>query len=145
MKKALSIGMLFLLFMALQPVIAQQSDFILGKWYNTEKDGQIEIFKEGDKFSGRIIWLKDPAEKGKPKLDIKNTDQSKRNRPIMGLKLLNGFEFKGSSWENGSVYDPKNGRTYSAVIKKKDNNTMEVRGYVGISLIGRTVEWTRVP
>lgn len=122
---------------------SQTADAIVGKWYNTEKDAQVEIFKEGGKYNGKIVWLQDPAENGKPKVDKNNADRAKKDRPIMGMKLLSDFEHKGSAWENGTIYDPKNGKTYSCIIKKKDNKTLEVRGYVGISLIGRTVEWTK--
>lgn len=122
---------------------AQSSDAIVGKWYNTEKDAQVEIFKEGSKYHGKIVWLQDPTDDGKPKTDKNNSDKSKQDRPIMGMKLLTDFEHKGGTWENGTIYDPKNGKTYSCIIKKKDNKTLEVRGYVGISLIGRTVEWTK--
>lgn len=58
-------------------------------------------------------------------------------------KKLNDFVYKDGSWEEGAIYDAKNGKTYSCIIKQKDSNTLEVRGYMGISLIGRTVEWTR--
>jgi uncharacterized protein (DUF2147 family) len=123
---------------------SQEADAIVGKWYNTEKDAQVEIFKEGNKFSGKIIWLQDPKDDaGKPKVDLNNSDVSKRQRPIIGMKLLENFKYNGGSWEEGTIYDPKNGKTYSCIIKKKDNKTIEVRGYVGISLIGRTVEWTK--
>ncbi|MCH7398440.1 DUF2147 domain-containing protein [Belliella sp. R4-6] len=125
-------------------VFAQNADAIVGKWYNTEKDAQVEITKEGNKYSGKIVWLAEPTENGKPKTDKNNSDKSKRDRPIMGMKLLNGFEYKGGAWEDGTIYDPKNGKTYSCIIKKKNDKTLEVRGYIGISLVGRTVEWTKV-
>lgn len=123
--------------------LAQDGDAIKGKWYNTEKDAQVEIFKEGNKYYGKIVWLQDPIDDGKPKVDKNNVDSSKRNRPIMGLRLLNNFEYNGETWEDGTIYDPKNGKTYSCIIKKKDARTLEVRGFIGISLIGRTVEWTK--
>jgi uncharacterized protein (DUF2147 family) len=145
MKKTAQLGIFVVFLFALQTGYAQQADAIVGKWYNTEKDGQIEIFKDGDKYAGKIVWLLEPTENGKPKQDKNNSDPSKRNRPILGMRLLSGFEYQGGSWENGSIYDPKNGKTYSCTIKKKDSNTLEVRGFVGISLIGRTVEWTKVP
>jgi uncharacterized protein (DUF2147 family) len=123
---------------------SQTSDAILGKWYNTEKDAQVEIFKEGNKYFGKIIWLQDPKDDtGKPKVDLNNSDVSKQQRQIIGLKILDNFQFNGGVWEDGTIYDPKNGKTYSCIIKKKDNKTLEVRGFVGISLIGRTVEWTK--
>ncbi|MCF1751494.1 MULTISPECIES: DUF2147 domain-containing protein [Mariniradius] len=123
---------------------AQQPDAIVGKWYNTEKDAQVEIFKEGGRYFGKIVWLKEPVENGKPKVDKNNSEKELRTRPIMGMRLLNDFQFKGGVWEDGTIYDPKNGKTYSCIIKRKDGKTLEVRGYVGFSMIGRTVEWTKV-
>lgn len=122
----------------------QQPDAIVGKWYNTEKDAQVEIFKEGGRYFGKIVWLKEPVENGKPKVDKNNSEKELRTRPIMGMRLLNDFQFKGGVWEDGTIYDPKNGKTYSCIIKRKDGKTLEVRGYVGFSMIGRTVEWTKV-
>jgi uncharacterized protein (DUF2147 family) len=67
-----------------------------------------------------------------------------RNRPIIGLTNVWGFTYKGDGvWEDGKIYDPKNGKTYDCVIKLKDNNTLSVRGYIGVTLIGRTDLWTR--
>lgn len=127
----------------LEAAIAQKASSILGKWYNTEKDAIIEIFEEGGKYFGKVVWLKEPLENGKPVLDSNNSDKAKRNKPILGLKLLENFEFKGGTWENGTIYDPRNGKTYSSTIKQKSERALEVRGFIGVSLIGRTVEWTR--
>lgn len=134
---------LFLIF-GTSKAFAQNADAIIGKWYNTEKDAQVEITKENGKYSGKIVWLAEPTENGKPKVDKNNSDKSKRTRPIMGMKLLNGFEFSKGVWEDGTIYDPKNGKTYSCIIKMKDDKTLEVRGYIGISFVGRTVKWTKV-
>jgi len=132
-----------LLFGILESAIAQKASFILGKWYTTEKDAIIEIFEERGKFFGKVVWLKEPTEKGKAVLDSNNSDKTKRNMPILGLKLLENFEFKGGIWENGTIYDPRSGKVYASTIKKKGERTIEVRGFIGVSLIGRTVEWTR--
>lgn len=141
-QKTLFGTIVLMLFVSLS-VLAQNGDDIIGKWYTTEKDAQVEIFKENGKYYGKIVWLEDPEENGKPKTDKNNSDKSKRDQPILGMKLLNDFKYKGNSWEDGTIYDPQNGKTYSCTIKKKDSKTIEVRGYVGISLIGRTVEWTK--
>ncbi|WP_291778242.1 DUF2147 domain-containing protein [Cecembia sp.] len=131
------------IFSTMQTTLAQKADDILGLWYNTEEDAKIEIFKDGGKYFGRVVWLKESMENGKPILDANNVDKSKRERPILGMKLLENFEFKGGSWENGAIYDPRNGKTYSSTLKKKGEKVLEVRGFIGVSLIGRTVEWTR--
>lgn len=141
-KKSLLLAFVFVFFSG-QFLYAQKADDILGEWYNTEEDAKIEIFKEGEKYFGKVVWLKDPMENGKLILDANNVDKSKRDRPILGMKLLENFEFKGGSWENGVIYDPRNGKTYSSTLKKKGEKVLEVRGFIGVSLIGRTVEWTR--
>ncbi|WP_114749518.1 DUF2147 domain-containing protein [Pleomorphovibrio marinus] len=122
---------------------AQDKNAIKGEWFNEEKEGRIEISEENGKFYGKLIWLKEPKEDGKPKTDKNNPDKSKRDRPLKGLRILEGFEYKNGSWENGEIYDPKSGKTYSCIMKLKNRDTLEVRGYVGISLIGRTTTWTR--
>lgn len=121
----------------------QNPDDILGEWYTTEKDAKIEIFKDQNKYHGRIIWMDEPEIDGKPVLDENNSDKSKRNRPILGMKLLEDFKFNDGKWEDDTIYDPRNGKNYSCTLRKKNDQTLEVRGYVGVSLIGRTVEWTK--
>lgn len=123
---------------------AQQADAIVGKWYTQDKDAHLEIFKEGEVYHGKMVWLKEPTENGKPKVDKNNTDKAKRDRPILGMRLLSDFVHDGDIWEDGTIYDPRNGKSYSCTIKLLDKDTMEVRGYVGIAAFGKTVEWTRV-
>lgn len=142
MFKQLTLSVLFFLLVA--SLHAQQADAILGEWYTTERDAKIEIYKEGKTYAGKIVWLEQPTENGKPILDANNSDKSKRTRPILGIKLIEGFQFANGVWENGKIYDPRNGKYYSSVIKKKNSDVLEVRGFVGFSMIGRTVEWYRV-
>jgi uncharacterized protein (DUF2147 family) len=126
-----------------QGVFAQNPDAIKGKWLTGEKEAQIEIFEEGNKYHGKIVWLIEPEENGVAKVDENNPDKSKRNRPIKGLKILRNFEYDNGKWAEGTIYDPQSGKTYSCNIKMKNDNTLEVRGFIGISLIGRTDVWTR--
>jgi uncharacterized protein (DUF2147 family) len=122
--------------------IGQSADDILGVWYNQEKTGKIEVYKKGEKYFGKIVWLKEPMRDGSPKLDIENSDEKLRTQPVMGLQILKGFEFDDDEWEDGTIYDPKNGETYSCEITK-EGNKLNVRGYVGFSFIGRTSIWTK--
>nr|WP_228692493.1 DUF2147 domain-containing protein [Lunatimonas sp.] len=124
-------------------VNAQRPDDIVGQWYTTERDAKVEIFKERGKYHGKVVWMDEPETNGKPKVDENNADKAKRDRPILGMRLLSDFSYEDGKWEDGTIYDPRNGKTYSCTIKKKDASTLEVRGYVGVSLIGRTVEWTK--
>jgi len=125
--------------------LSQEADAVLGIWLTQDKDSKIEIYKKNNEYHGKIVWLKEPNKNGKPKVDDKNPDAKKQDRPIMGLVLMTHFEYdEDFVWEDGSIYDPKNGKTYSCKMTlSKDKNTLDVRGYIGISLIGRTAIWTR--
>lgn len=119
---------------------------ILGIWFNEEKDAKVEIYKENDKVYGKVVWLEEPNEPdtGQPKLDDENQDESLQTRPIMGLLLVKEFNYEGEGlWEDGDIYDPKNGKTYSCYMKLKSMDQLKVRGFIGIAIIGRTTYWTR--
>jgi uncharacterized protein (DUF2147 family) len=115
----------------------------IGLWKN--EDATFEIFENDGKLSGRIVALKKPkTPEGKEKTDIHNPDRSKRDRPIIGLVFMSGFNRKSATrWENGTIYDPKSGSTYSCFLELDGPDRIKVRGFIGISLIGRTDVWTR--
>lgn len=142
MKKVL-VSFIIILYSILFCVKSNAQDQIERVWYNQEKTAKIQIFKATDgKYYGKIIWLKEPLRDGKPKLDIENPKEAKRNQPILGLLVLKGFNKDGKmGYEDGTIYDPKNGKTYSCKMTY-NGNSLDVRGYVGISLIGRTAIWT---
>ena len=123
---------------------AGPNDKILGRWYTTDKGAIVEIYDCAGKLCGKIVWLKEPNnEQGKPKTDIHNPDDKQHNTPVIGLNMLSGFKNSGDNqWEDGTIYDPKNGKTYSCKMTLNVDN-LEVRGYIGISLFGRTEHWTR--
>lgn len=143
MLKKLSI--LFILTIATLAVSAQKKDDILGKWVNPSGEGQIEIYKRGEKYFGKLAWLKEPNdEKGKPKTDTKNPNVNLRTKPTLGLEILKDFTFEDDKWTDGTIYDPKTGKTYSCNMNIKENGQLNIRGYVGISIIGRSESWKRV-
>ncbi len=113
-------------------------------WYNEEKTAKIQIYKATDgKFYGKVVWLKVPNIDGKPKTDNNNPDKNKVNDPLLGLVLLKGFKKDGEKgYDDGTIYDPKNGKTYSCKITNK-GDLLDVRGYIGFSFIGRTTVWTK--
>ena len=124
--------------------LGQKADDILGVWWNQEKDAKIEIYRDGKVYRGKIVWQKVPLnEAGKPKVDVNNPDKKLQSRPVMGLVVLNDLEWDDDEWDSGSIYDPKNGSTYSCYITITNQNTLKLRGYVGVSLIGRTATWER--
>ena len=135
---------LFLLVALTTTVFAQKKDDILGKWVNSSGEGQIEVFKKGEKYYGKLVWIKEPNENGKPKTDEKNPNASLRTKPIVGLEIVKDFEFENGKYVDGKVYDPKTGKTYSGNMTLVGQNQLNMRGYIGISLIGRTESWKRV-
>jgi uncharacterized protein (DUF2147 family) len=137
--------LLAILFSTLQTYAQNNPNAVAGTWYNGSKESRIEIYKCGDKYCGKIVWLKEPNnEQGKPKVDKNNPDSKLQSRQLMGLVLMKDFEYNsGNVWDDGEIYDPKSGKTYSCKMTLTDPNRLEVRGYVGISLIGRTDVWTR--
>ncbi len=126
-------------------LFAQNADVILGVWKNGEGTGMVQIYKKGEKYFGKIVWLKVPNDPdGKPRTDINNPEPKMQSRTLKGLENLRDFVYKGQNkWEDGSVYDPKNGNDYSCEMKLIDENTLEVRGFIGVSLFGRTDVWKR--
>lgn len=135
---------------------AQPADAVHGTWLTEagEQGGKarVEIASEGGVFVGRIVWLEEPdfpsgPHAGEPKRDLENPDPKLRERPIIGLEILDGFRYAGGgTWKGGTIYDPANGKTYKAKMSLDgaDDRTLEIRGYVGITLFGRTTTWTRV-
>jgi len=125
-------------------VLAQKADAILGQWVNPNGQDHILIYKKGNKYFGKLDWIKFPNdEQGKPKTDKNNPDQALQSRPDLGLELLKDFTFDGDIWDDGTIYDPKNGKTYSCKMTL-DGNNLRIRGYVLFSLFGRTEVWTRL-
>ena len=127
---------------------AQGNACIAGTWTNDDATARILIYPtRSGGYAGKVVWLKEPNYEGKPKLDRRNPDQRLRDRPVLGLVILKGF--KGDDGEkvfdDGSIYDPKNGKTYDCKITCMDGGQkLSIRGYLGISMIGRSTTWARV-
>lgn len=133
------------LFFAFNGLAMAQKLSPVGVWTNENKEARFEIYNCGNKLCGKIIWLQEPNRDGKPKTDINNPDKKLQSRPLNGLVFLKGFEYdEENKWDDGTIYDPKSGKTYSCYMKLLNNNQMEVKGYIGVSLIGRSQNWTRV-
>lgn len=135
---------LFLFLGMVWNIQAQSENAILGLWYNTEKTAQIQIIKSGSEYIGKIIWVKNPNTDGKPVLDKQNADPKLRTRPIVGLSILDGLKYAGGIWKDGEIYDPNSGKTYSCELRLKSESILEVKGYLGFSFVGKTVEWFKV-
>lgn len=143
MKRLILINVVLMLFIS-ESAFGYDRDAILGQWNTKDGLSIVDIYKCGELYCGKIIWLKYPKNKeGKDKVDINNPDETKRNSPLMGLDILWGFQSAGENrWEDGKIYDPDNGKTYSCKMTL-EGDELKVRGFVGISLFGRTTVWTR--
>lgn len=123
---------------------------IIGTWWNQEKDCQIEIYKSGDTFVGKLVWMKnqnDPST-GQLLMDKKNPNEKLRIKPLLGSNLMHGFTFdkEAKEWINGKIYDGRKGKTYKCRMKLAADKTLKLTGYVGASWmgLGETSIWTKI-
>lgn len=121
-----------------------EGDKILGLWLSENKDGKIEVYKSGDKYYGKLVWGKTmyEADGRTSRKDEKNDDEKLRSRNLKDMVILTDFNFDDGQYKGGKIYDPQSGNTYSCNMKLKDDK-LSIRGYVGISLFGRSSSWTR--
>lgn len=136
---------------------AADPDAILGVWTTAEGKSKVEITKKDGQYRGKIVALKEPlypsdpndkqyveGRAGQPKVDRNNPDEKLRERPIIGMELMGGFKHDGDDvWSGGTIYDPESGKTYKCKMTLVSSNELKVRGYIGVSLLGRTTVWTR--
>lgn len=155
--KALLRSVMPLLLLAPGVLLAADPDAIVGTWTTAEGKSQVEIYKQDGLYHGRIVALKeplyptDPGHKdylpdraGQPKVDRHNPDESLRDRPIIGMNLMTGFKHDGGDeWSGGTIYDPESGKTYKCKLTLAAPAELRVRGFVGVSLFGRTTVWTK--
>ena len=117
---------------------------IEGRWLSGDGDGWIEIELVGDSLVGRIAGSPNDQPGDEPRYDDLNPDPALRDRPLKGLAIMSGFTYEGDGrWTGGRIYDPNSGKTYRATIRQINANKLKLRGYIGISLFGRTDTWTR--
>jgi uncharacterized protein (DUF2147 family) len=118
----------------------------VGYWVTPEGGSVVQIQQCGTALCGQVVGLRTTRKPGDSPNDVHNPDKSKRDQPICGLLMMGSLKpAKGSAtaWEGGWVYDPESGDTYKAEMKLDGPNKLDLRGYVGISLFGRTMSWTR--
>ena len=126
---------------------SEEADRLIGVWEPSHGKAKVKVDKIGEKYYGKIVWLKTPndPETGKPKVDKNNPDEKLRSTPLRGYRILKDFVYTDEDeWSEGTIYDPENGNTYSCTIKMTDENTLDIRGYIGVSALGRTDIWKRL-
>jgi uncharacterized protein (DUF2147 family) len=121
----------------------------VGVWADDTENTHIELYLCGTKqLCGKLVWLRPTVDStaARPLLDVHNPDATKRQHPLLTLRILRGLRYNASNerWEDGEIYDPNNGRTYSCYLRLHSKNRLEVKGYIGFPLIGRSHYWTRV-
>ncbi len=123
--------------------IADEAD-IEGRWLSGDGSGWIDIRLVNGKPVGTAAGSTTAKKGDPPRLDDLNPDPTLRERSLQGITILHGFEYKGDHvWKGGTIYDPNSGKTYKSSMTLLDQDTLKVRGFIGISLFGRSDIWTR--
>ncbi len=129
-------------------VCAEDPNSIVGTWLTEGGSGKIKIYKCGGKYCGKTIWISRKVHPNpEEKRDIHNPDPKKRDRKVVGQTVLKGLTYnqEGKIYEDGAIYDPDRGKTFSCKAWLKDGGKiLQFRGFLGISLLGKTTTWTRV-
>ena len=126
----------FLSFASAKPA-DKNPNSIIGFYWSPKKDAKIEVYRRGDLYYGKFIWL------AQPRKDHKNPKKQLQDRDVLGLELLTGFTYDDGTYEGGDIYDPETGKTYSCKMTF-DGNRLKVRGFIGFSLFGRTEYFERI-
>ena len=118
---------------------------ILGKWKTVDdlsgkEKGIVEIFEYKNKIYGRIVEI---FEADKKHLKCEKCEGEDKNKPILGLAIIKGMKKKDDVYEGGKIVDPKNGKSYNCRITPEGKDKLIVRGYIGITLFGRSQTWIR--
>ena len=135
---------IFSFILMLMPVAAAFAQDVIGKWKLEDGSAIVEVYKQGDSYNGKIVWLKNPTEAdGSPAVDENNPDKALRSRQLIGLNMLSDLKKAGEEYSGGKIYDPGNGKTYNCSMKV-EGDVLKVRGSLDKKgLIGRTMDWFR--
>lgn len=116
------------------PLVTDEAEKIVGIWFTDDKTSKIQIYRTNNQFFGKIVWMS--AVQSKEELKI---------TPKIGYQIFKKFTFEGKNvWSGGQVSDPRSGMTVSGKMTLKNENTLNVRGYVGTPMFGKTVVLQRV-
>ena len=131
--------------MMLSAASVMSAQDIIGKWKLEDGSAIVEVYRQGNVFNGRIVWLETPTNAdGTPVLDTNNPDKSLQSRQLINLNMLSGLKAEGKEYNGGTIYDPGNGKTYNCSMKV-ENGVLKVRGSLDKrGLLGRTMDWFRV-
>jgi len=133
------------LFVAVAGIFSTQAQ-VTGRWKTIDDETKeaksiVEVFEKDGKIYGKVVEILNPARKDSKCQNCKGDDKDK---PILGLMIIKGLKKDGAEYTDGDILDPQKGKLYSCTIKLDGNDKLSVRGYMGISLIGRSQTWYRV-
>ncbi|AUC22740.1 MULTISPECIES: DUF2147 domain-containing protein [Polaribacter] len=124
---------------------SMSSQTIFGKWNSKNDetgkvDSVVEIYEKDGKAFAKIIDIKNPDRKTAV---CSLCEGENKDKPILGLNILSGLEKDGDEWSGGTILDPRNGKVYKSYVELVKPNKLKVRGYIGLSLFGKTTYWER--
>jgi len=119
---------------------------VIGKWKTIDDvTGKamsvVEIYEKDGKIYGRVSDILEVKNRNN-KCD--NCSGEDKGKPILGLVIIKGLQKDGDEYSGGKILDPKNGKVYKCTINLEGKDKLKVRGYLGISLLGRSQYWYRV-
>jgi len=123
-----------------------QSQSVIGKWKTIDDEtgkpkSVVEIYEKSGKIYGKVVEIFDANKKNKVCDECSGDD---KNKPILGIMVIKGLRKDGKEYNDGQILDPNNGKLYKCFITLEENDKLKVRGFIGISLIGRTQYWYRI-
>lgn len=136
---------------ATQMVNAQPAggEAFTGEWVMADGSAVVAIAQHQHEWQIRILAVRDPAytsaddglPRGEPRVDLHNPDQALRSRGLGQLLIGEGFTLEGDALTGGRIYDPGSGNNYKSTLTLMPDGLLQVRGFIGISLLGRTMYW----
>lgn len=135
-------------FLYLVPTANPTSDQILGKWISEDKDLIVEVYKTNEHYAAKVVWF-DCSAPSTPKMsehvDSQNPDPKLRNRPWLGMVVVDDLRYGGTNqWVGGNIYDPNSGHTFKSIAKLTSPQQLIVRGYWGFEFLGKSLYFKKV-
>ncbi len=148
--KKIALVTMLLMILTVSSSEATDQNSIIGFWSTPDKDALFEIYKCGQLYCGKIYSLQEPyypstdkKRAGKPKVDNHNPNPALRNRTLVGMQFMLGFQYEGDNSWAGMIYNPEDGKTYNCKLSMAEDGRLKVRGYVVLPLLGKSQFWTR--
>ncbi len=114
------------------------ADTVVGEWWTQERDGRVAFTKTAKgTYQGTLTYGT------RLRKDVNNPDPKLRGRPLVGIVLMWNLRYEDGEYVDGYVYNPEDGKTYRVNTRLTTPRSLEVRGFLGISLFGQTHTWTR--